>query len=312
MDKVDTIRRAVLQPNPVLMWSFSDNLNYKLEFEAPFEVTALSFCPYDSNILIGGTRFGQIIIWDLQGRVQKFDTVEVLTTNQAKYRIEITDFLSWTICINESILVPPAIITNYNSSPKGAITAIYWMGRHFYLNSFGKIYHDPDLTGTDSTAYKYFITCALDGSVTFWNLSSAAEKKGAAAHSRRELPKVLLASESPYKGKTLKPTYCVQFSEPLTSIIADTSILKAVPMEHPNKIKTNFNFRTTLCPKDPEEMNQTLVTSSFYGRIERLNWLGVFAEMDAVENITTTVGFARVHDGLKKKSIFSQNICLHW
>jgi len=83
-DNTEVIKRIVLEPNPVLMWSFDDIIEPKLEFVAPREVLYISFCPYDENLLIGGCMNGQIIIWDLKGRIERVEYNEVLTSAQAK------------------------------------------------------------------------------------------------------------------------------------------------------------------------------------------------------------------------------------
>ena len=78
----DVIKKGTLENNPVIVWSFDDTLYPKLELEALREVTCISFCPYDGNLIVGGTKNGQLIIWDLTDRIKKVETEERLNPEQ--------------------------------------------------------------------------------------------------------------------------------------------------------------------------------------------------------------------------------------
>ena len=45
------------------------------------------------------------------------------------------------------------------------------------------------------------------------------------------------------------------------------------------------------------EVRQSCVISSFYGRLERISWSGLYADAEGRELVSGTVSFARVHDG---------------
>ncbi|XP_046802728.1 dynein axonemal intermediate chain 3 [Lucilia cuprina] len=289
----DYIQRAVLETKPILMWSFSDNLNYKLEFESPLEVITLSFCPYEPNVLLGGATNGQIILWDLQDRAEKLDNEEMLSSSQLHYRVLMNEFLKWTIQINEKMLVTPATVSSLENSQKGCITAIYWLASHCFINTFGKLYTDPG----KPAKYRYFMTSAMDGTIAFWNLDSQAGKK-VSSGLRRDLPKELTQSESVYKGKFLAPIFTVVFNEPLTAVLADTPVFKCLLKEKEGKSVTPlYNYAVELEESEVPEIRQSCITASFYGRIERLTWLGLYADADGREVVNTSLNFARVHDG---------------
>ncbi|KAL7733211.1 hypothetical protein ACLKA6_004720 [Drosophila palustris] len=289
---VNFVQRAVLEPNPVLLWSFADNLNYKLEFEAPFEVTKLSFCPFNGDILIGGCQNGLLVLWDLQGRCEHLEEEEYLTPAQAKYRAMIGEFLDWTLDINEEVVVEPTIISPLESSPTGAITGIHWLSRHFYLNNFGKVFTDQD----KRNHHKFFITCAFDGTVSFWNLDFEATKKGAQQRDKN-LPKELTQNESMLKNKTIKPMYSLSYNEPLTGIIADTSVFSMQTPSPKVIYKSPANYPVTMVAKNPPELRQSLILSTYYGHIIRVEWQGMYSEAGAKEQVNSSINFAMVHDG---------------
>ncbi|XP_030380245.1 WD repeat-containing protein 63 [Scaptodrosophila lebanonensis] len=292
--RVDWVQRAVLEPNPVLLWSFSDNLNYKLEFESPFETTALSFCPYDGDFLFGGCKNGQLVVWDLQGRCERLENEEYLTAAQAKYRTLIQEYLNWTIDLDEDVVVPPATISPLENSPRGVITGIYWLSNHFYINNYGKVYIDPD----KRQKHKFFVTCCIDGTISFWNMNAPVSKKDKEKQMRTKmLPKELTQNESTFKSKTLKPTYNLWFNEPVTSIIADTSVFS---IQTPSIRVINAspaNYPISLLPKDPPSFRQSMIVSTFYGRIHRVDWQGMYTDGDIKEQVNSSLQFAMVHDG---------------
>lgn len=291
-NRVDYVQRAVLEPNPVLLWSFSDNLNYKLEFDAPIENTALTFCPFNGDILLGGCKNGQVVLWDLQGRCERLEEEEYLTAAQAKYRIMIGEFLNWTIELEDN-RISPATVSMLPTSPKGSITGFYWLGSNIYLNHFGKVFNDPN----SKNMHQFFVTCAFDGTISFWNLDGSGGKGGKDKMRSRMLPKELTSSESNFKSQIIKPTYNLYFAEPLTGIIADTasfSCLTPVPRlihSNPN------NYPTKLIAKDPPTLRQSMIVSTFYGHISRIDWQGTYTEGDPTEVINSSIPFAMVHDG---------------
>ena len=81
--ETDFVKRTTLENNPVIVWSFDDTLYPKLELEALREVTCISFCPYDGNLVIGGTKNGQLIIWDITDRIRVVETEEWLNPDEA-------------------------------------------------------------------------------------------------------------------------------------------------------------------------------------------------------------------------------------
>lgn len=285
------VQRAVLEPNPVLLWSFSDNLNFKLEFEAPFEVTSLSFCPFNGDILLGGCNNGLLVLWDLQGRCEKLEEKEFLTPMQTKYRAMIGEFLNWTLDQNEEVVVTPTIISPLELSPTGAITGIYWLGKQVYLNNFGKVYNDPN----KKNHHKYFVTCSYDGVVSFWNLMGEVSKKDSAQ--KKNLPKHLVQMESTFKNRTLKPTYSIQYDEPLTGLIGDTSTFSIITPS-PRLIQASpSNYPIEMLAKSPPEMRPSLILTTSYGHIVRVEWQGLYSDSGAKEQVNASVHFAMVHDG---------------
>ena len=109
-----------MQSNPVLLWSFDDTLYPKLVLESPREVTFLSFCPYDGNLLIGGLITGQLIIWDLKNCLHRIENPDELTDKQEKNREKLYSFMKWSKFVEnlQKNVVRPAAISHYELSHK--------------------------------------------------------------------------------------------------------------------------------------------------------------------------------------------------
>uniref|UniRef100_A0A6P7GLB9 WD repeat-containing protein 63-like n=1 Tax=Diabrotica virgifera virgifera TaxID=50390 RepID=A0A6P7GLB9_DIAVI len=120
--QVHLVLKAVHGDNPTLIWSCLDVLKPKLILESPREVTKLSFCEFDENVLVGGLKNGQIIIWDIRNKLHKVEELEVLTTAQQKYRAYMHSLMSWMKNIYDLAIVRPTALSDHRYSHKGPIT----------------------------------------------------------------------------------------------------------------------------------------------------------------------------------------------
>lgn len=226
-DKSDPIKRAVLSPNPILLWSFDDHLNPKLELETPREVTHISFCPYDENVVIGGTINGQLIIWDLKDRLKKVETEEVLTLAQLKYRLSMRRFLSWTKETNQDQIIRPTAFSSLELSQKCAITAIKWFNQRHFVATTGVVRESesPDAKN------RFFATASIDGTIAFWDLSfsyATEIKKMQTKNKMKKLPEFMAKDESEYAklNGLFHPLFMMVHSQPVTSIIMEHGLYK--------------------------------------------------------------------------------------
>lgn len=206
------------------MWSFDDTLNPKLEFETPREVTCLSFCPFDENLLIGGLVNGQLIIWDLKDRLRNVETEEVLTPAQLKYRAAMRSFLSWTKQDNQDRIVRPVALSAMQTSQTAAITNINWMNRKNYVASTGGIKHKHN------GSFRYFATASLDGTIAFWDMDFMDEDQAKKLiHKKKsKLPEHMLQAESEYEklNRIFRPMFVIVYNRPITSMILDRGVFQ--------------------------------------------------------------------------------------
>lgn len=54
--------------------------------DSPYEVRVVAFSQHDGNLVAGGTSSGQVVLWDITGRIEELERPEPLTQNQQKFR----------------------------------------------------------------------------------------------------------------------------------------------------------------------------------------------------------------------------------
>lgn len=219
--------------NPVLMWSFVDSLYPKLILESPREVTFLSFCPYDADVLIGGLITGQLIIWDLKNCLHRIEHPAELTDKQERNRKKMLSFMTWSKFAEnmEQNIVRYAAISHYELSHKKLITSIKWLNRKHYVASTGLISE----TIKPNEKFRQFVSASLDGTVLFWDLDfmnadiSPTEVKRTDTKKQLSLRKISVNEcASPYDklNGVFRPIYAVACEQPISSMIFDEGLFR--------------------------------------------------------------------------------------
>ena len=198
-----------------------------MEFETQKEVTAISFCPYDENLIIGGTINGQLIFWDAKDRLNKVETEEYLTPSQIKYRTAMRSFLDWTKQQNQDKIVRPVAMSSLQLSHKAAVTSIQWMNRKFYVAASGNIRESRTET------FRYIVTSSLDGTIAFWDIDCKdmeEMKRQVAMNTSKKyhLPAHMMSEESVYAKLNLifRPMFVIVYNRPITAMIFDSATFR--------------------------------------------------------------------------------------
>lgn len=301
-DNVDVIKRAIIDTNPILIWSFDDPLYPKLELESLREISCISFCPYNGNIIVGGTINGQIIIWDITNRIEKIESDAILTPNQQKHRNEIRDYLNWNSKIDDSNkIVLPAVCSNIDRSHGDAVTGIKWLAQNYQCTSKGLLKEDRQ----NNTMYRHFVTTSLDGKILFWDLdwlpSSEDSVKIEKIERKIVLPKELKEETSPLKekDKIFMPHFFLDISRPISSFTFNEGEINYELLTKP--LKTNFTTRMIFkaTSKRKVSFNPIMVFGSTLGDLISCSWDGDDFSTGAFLNAPTMIQetFAALHDG---------------
>lgn len=206
------------------MWSFDDTLYPKLELATAREITCISFCPYDDELVVGGTINGQLVVWDLKGRLRKVESEEVLTPAQLKYRVAMRIFLDWTKQDETDRIVRPVALSNMQNSHKSAITSIKWLSKDCYVASTGNV------KISKSGSFRFIATSSLDCSIAFWDLDYVDEqeaKKGGGGR-KLKLPSHMVEKPSEYErlNKFFRPNFIAMYNQPINGMLMDGGVFK--------------------------------------------------------------------------------------
>ncbi|KAJ8673532.1 hypothetical protein QAD02_004794, partial [Eretmocerus hayati] len=197
----------------VLIWSLDDCLKPKLILESKRQVTAVSFCPTNGNIIVGGCSNGQIVVWDTTGKIEAVETVVVRTAAQVKHATLIKSLTTWMKEPSDSSIVAPTVTSSLQYSQKGPITGISWLPPYQLLDAQGRLQDLPDDTEEANLSLQ-FVASSHDGSIAFYDLNwrPPEDKKVKLAKKKKKgvvKPEGLAQSISQYRvlDGIFKPVY---------------------------------------------------------------------------------------------------------
>ncbi|XP_058063300.1 dynein axonemal intermediate chain 3-like [Anopheles bellator] len=228
----DHSTRLVFEKCLVLAWNFEESLVPRLRLESPREVTALSFCPYNGRVLVGGLSNGQLIVWELTDAELEHTGPAIgsrghhhQSTSAHSYRNEIKTILgnappaappSSRARVGPAMAnagapppqpwhVQPVGLSTLERSARRPITVIRWLPPGYQCASTGQV--RPN--GPDEKPGRFLLTAALDGTVCFWNLDQLAPGgAGAQAHGA---------------GAALNPLFRVRCEQPIVELAFNDS-----------------------------------------------------------------------------------------
>ncbi|XP_029169249.1 WD repeat-containing protein 63-like [Nylanderia fulva] len=128
----------------VLIWSLIDSLRPQLLLQCDREIYSISFCPTNSDFVIGGSASGQVIVWNIHEQIQNRANV--------KLKFSIQD------------VVPVAIMSDQDHSHELPIRQIQWLPNNYRIEPSGK------LTKLSTCSSCQFMTISEDGTVAIWDL----------------------------------------------------------------------------------------------------------------------------------------------
>lgn len=299
-DDVDVVKRTIIERNPVLMWGFDDPLYPKLELEAIREISCISFCPYDGNVIIGGTVNGQIIIWDISGRLQKIEAEEMLTPDQLRNRAEIREFMNWSRLDDSNKIVLPSAISSIEKSHESSITSIKWLPRNYQCTSKGLLKEDRE----NHSLFRQFVTTSLDGTICYWDLDWALAPDEAAkieptVH-KVNLPAELQQETSPFEllDALFHPHFKLAIGRPILCFTFNEGEFQYEPLVKAIKpdIAQRVHHQVTAVRK--ASFNPKMVLGTSIGELVLCFWDGSDFSQGAILNPQTMnqEPYANVHD----------------
>jgi WD40 repeat protein len=300
-EEIDVVKRTIIESNPVFVWSFNDLLYPKLELESLREISCISFCPYDSNVIIGGTINGQILIWDIKNRLEKVENEQTLTPEQQKHRTEIRDYLKWSKIDDANKIIVPAATSSIDKSHESAVTSIKWMSRNYQCTSKGILKEDRQ----NNTLFRQFVTTSFDGKILFWDLEWQQSPEDAAKTPKHEM-KILLPDElrekaSPFKtiDKIFVPHFSIAVNYPITSFTFNEGDFIYEPLTKNITFSLHNRIKYKVTPVRKESFNPKMMLGTSIGDVISCAWDGHDWSQGALLDTKSMniEPFAKIHDG---------------
>ncbi|KAM6938652.1 dynein axonemal intermediate chain 3-like [Lycodopsis pacificus] len=144
----------------ILFYSFSDPSNAQLLLECPDDIFAFEFCPSDPNIIVGGCKNGQVVLWDISAHVahlQGTQPVKKVSVNTDTYDLDSKKE-------NKTPAVPYCAVSGIDSSHKAPITDVHWLPSTFEVTKTGL----PVENKYNISAQ--IVTCSPDCALMFWDV----------------------------------------------------------------------------------------------------------------------------------------------
>lgn len=212
------MKKQSMYSNPVLIWSLLNELKPLLKLETPYEVTCLSFCPYDEDLIIGGLANGQLIFWDLKTNEEN-NSQPIDLHNENRERLN--SLLGWDN-LKEKIhpKIKPAALSPREYSHKKPITSIKWFHRKHFVTSTGQL--KESVKPTDYL--RHFVSASIDGGINFWDLDYIVPTSTISSDLNKGTELLgLINKNSTYNrlNGVIRPVYMLSSKSSITDLVID-------------------------------------------------------------------------------------------
>lgn len=298
----DEVEAIVHDQNVVLIWSITDKLKPKLYLECDREVKTVAFCQFDENIVVGGCVNGQIVIWDIEGRLEEVEDESIKEDNEMWLESEI----GWSREIHNRAVIRPIAVSDISLSHSLEITAISWISPNMEFTKVGKIRLIPE--GIKRS--KQFITISLDGNILIWDCDKITTLSTNYEHLYEEFINMknnhpnLKLYELPNKqvDRNFKPIYKI--------IVGDCEFKKVKPLtcmyfqdliinyELKTDIKSNRKmYKSNISESIEKDIPTVMWLGTLCGEVMRISWNGQPSDSDDIFEYCKYLSTCSIHNG---------------
>lgn len=305
--------------NVALVWSFSNMQKPKLYLHSIRELTYISFCPYDGNIVVGGCNNGQIVVWDIRGQLSKVEIKENISQKQRANQMAIAKLVLWIKKLPSVGHVNPSVVSNLQYSHKTAITNISWIPPEHYISTTGQYRK----SGEDNPHMQFVTSSLEDNSVLFWDLKHfrrpEKQVRKKPMHRLSKLPSALHKDDSPLKEKlsNFVPTFMLIVKDTISQTPIHITSLQLnnhkYNYEEEEAILVENNFKRIHFSLSPENVDynctQFLTVNTMSGLRYDCTWEGFTYDHGNEVNFDSCLlkVYAAVHDAPIKMCVVNRN-----
>lgn len=306
---IEEVLEPSIEKHIILIWFYKDNLRPKLYLHATSEVTALSFCPYDENILVAGYSNGLVAVWDLTDLLIDPETPIFLSGSEQQYHSLIMQETNWFQRPLGVEHIFPVLTSEFQMGHMSPVTSITWIPPNYYMSDMRR--YEECKSGIK---HMQFLTVTLDGNkVLVWDLKPdqyhiVQKTKRSKVSRLAELPEGLHQNKSPlHKLHTCFKPVCKLFvsipttksnNNPLMKMVMKNELYHYVPV-NPSTLRdldASTYFRTNRLTFD-FDMTQKIIFTTGLGTIQIAFWDGANYKGDITDEECKIESLEVVHDG---------------
>uniref|UniRef100_A0A182ISW1 WD repeat-containing protein 63 n=1 Tax=Anopheles atroparvus TaxID=41427 RepID=A0A182ISW1_ANOAO len=285
------VHRMLFEKCPILMWSFKNPLEPLLELKSIREVTAVSFCPYDGELFVGGLTNGQIALWDLKGEIERVEQANQAVRESNDYRKQIRQLMENTSQESVDRSVSPAAVSSLEHASRSAISCIKWLPRNHFCTTTGHLKAHPE------KLHRFVVTSSLDGTVCIWDLDFSMPALQKMIATKKDASKVVEKTIYQRVNNLFFPTFKLLCRTPIASMIVDEAFYLSTPEAHTKDITQRVKH---LLQQLPVGCKMKLTLGTFTGQLLGGSWEGYDFEQGSLvtdEPLQVTHTLAPIHDG---------------
>lgn len=256
-----------------LLWSLSDSLKPKIILRDYREVQVISFCPSRTSVIIGGCTNGQIVMWDLNDKLDN---------------------------INDQMIdkISSAVASDIEKSHLQSIRSIEWLPSYLKINDNGKLIKLVD------TISMQFMSASEDGMICIWDLNWQQNLSQVKNNLKNIVTIAMTVSDNIERlDKVFCPNYYLHVQSSTKELFNSIILHMCFP-------STDMYDNLSL---DCDELPRRIWVSTITGEIYLITWQGQDYEPVNFENINIICKSPIIHDGPVTKIIrnkFINNLIL--
>ncbi|XP_067845904.1 dynein axonemal intermediate chain 3 [Heptranchias perlo] len=161
-DRMNLTNRSLRSHSYILFWNFTDPIHPQIMLEAPDDIYSFQFCPTDPNIVVGGCRNGQVVLWDISkfsSRLQGILPAAKPNTVKSNLLPELDPAPPCEVPIARHCAV-----SSIENGHKAVVTDICWLPDHFEITKYG-----IPCENVEGICVQ-LATCSPDCCILFWDI----------------------------------------------------------------------------------------------------------------------------------------------
>ncbi|XP_043556049.1 dynein axonemal intermediate chain 3 [Chiloscyllium plagiosum] len=161
-DRINLTNTLIRSHSYILFWNFTDPIHPQIMLKAPDDIYCFQFCPTDPNILAGGCKNGQVVLWDISNFASRLQgNLPAIKPEAVKSNL-LPELDPAPHC--EVPIAHYCAVSSIEHGHQSFVTDLCWVPDHFEITRLG-----VPCTNSEGMCVQ-LITCSPDCSILFWDI----------------------------------------------------------------------------------------------------------------------------------------------